>query len=163
MNTRAGFSIVPFQYAAGIHAIIAPFLNPLTTQGGLCSGGFTPPSWGSHFDLYTEKYFILNSTSKSNPPMAPQLLHRIAAKLIIILSVIALLMVLSGYTQPPQPDEGTAAHIFQLAIVALLPLILLFLFTADWRQPLRTVRQLTIPSVTLLLAFAALYYLEHYR
>jgi membrane protease YdiL (CAAX protease family) len=95
--------------------------------------------------------------------MTPQLLHRLAAKLIIILSVIALLTVLSGYTQPPQPDEGTAAHIFQLSIVALLPLILLFLFTADWRQPLRTVRPLTIPAVTLLLAFAALYYLEHYR
>jgi hypothetical protein len=33
-------------------------------------------------------------------------------KLLIVLSLTALRAVLSGYTQPPQPDEGAAAHIF---------------------------------------------------
>ena len=90
-------------------------------------------------------------------------LNRISSKVIIVLFLIALLTVLSGYFQPPQPDEGAAAHIFQLTIVALVPTILLFLLTADWKQPWRTARPLALPAAALLLAFAALYYLEHYR
>ena len=89
--------------------------------------------------------------------------NRVSGQAIIVLSVIALLMVLSGYFQPPQTDEGTAAHIFQLSIVALVPTILLFLATADWKQPRRSVRPLAFPAAALVLAFAALYYLEHYR
>jgi membrane protease YdiL (CAAX protease family) len=90
-------------------------------------------------------------------------INRISAKLVIILALVVLLTVLSGYAQPPQQDEGTSAHIFQLSIVALVPLIALFLATADWKQPLRSVRPLAIPSAVLVLAFGALYYLEHYR
>lgn len=92
-----------------------------------------------------------------------QQVNRVSGRIIIVLSLAALLTVLSGYTQPPQPDEGAAAHIFQLSIVALLPMILLFLATADWRQPLRSARPLAFPAAALVLAFAALYYLEHYR
>jgi hypothetical protein len=40
---------------------------------------------------------------------------------------VALPPVASGYRQPPQADEGTAAHVFQFSIVALVPTILLFL------------------------------------
>jgi hypothetical protein len=42
-------------------------------------------------------------------------------------------------------------------------MIVLFLATADWKQPLRSARPLAIPAVALMIAFAALYYLEHYR
>jgi hypothetical protein len=80
-----------------------------------------------------------------------------------MLSLIALLAVLSGYAQPLQPDESAAAHIFQLAIVALAPAILLFLTTADWSKPARSARPLAIPALILTLAFGALYYLEHHR
>ena len=89
-------------------------------------------------------------------------INRISGKVIIFLSLTALLVVLSGYTQPPQPDEGSAAHIFQLSIVALVPMILLFLATADWKQPSRSARPLAFPVAALVVAFAALYYLEHY-
>ena len=89
--------------------------------------------------------------------------NRVSGKVLIVLSLIALLAVLSGYTHPIEPDEGSAAHIFQLSIVALVPIILLFLVTADWRQPLRNVRPLAFPAAALVLAFGALYYLEHYR
>jgi energy-coupling factor transporter transmembrane protein EcfT len=92
----------------------------------------------------------------------PQI-NRLSGKVLIVLSSIALLTVLSGYTQPPQPDEGAGAHIFQLSIVALVPIILLFLATADWRQPLRSARPLVFPAAALVFAFGALYYLEHYR
>jgi hypothetical protein len=54
------------------------------------------------------------------------------------------------------------AHIFQLSIIALVPTGFLFLITADWTQPVRTVRRLAFPAAVVILAFAALYYLEHY-
>jgi hypothetical protein len=95
--------------------------------------------------------------------MSKQQMNRASGKILIGLSFAALLAVLSGYTQPAQPDEGTAAHIFQLAIVALVPIILLFLATANWSQPLRSVRSLAVPATALVLAFVSLYYLEHYR
>jgi energy-coupling factor transporter transmembrane protein EcfT len=95
--------------------------------------------------------------------MTGQQINRVSGKFIIVLSLTALLAVLSGYFEPPQPDEGTAAHIFQLSIVALVPLILLFLATADWRQPSRSARPLAFSVAALVVAFGALYYLEHYR
>ena len=90
-------------------------------------------------------------------------INRVSARVLIVLSLVALLAVLSGFTREPQPDEGAAAHIFQLSVVALVPMILLFLATADWKQPLRSARPLAFPAAVLILAFAALYYLEHYR
>ena len=96
-------------------------------------------------------------------PIRAQQINRVSGAGLIVLSLTALLAVLSGYIRPPQPDEGTAVHIFQLSIVALAPTILLFLATADWRQPLRSARPLAVSAAALVLAFGALYYLEHYR
>ena len=95
--------------------------------------------------------------------MRVEQINRASSRVLIVLSFTALFAVLSGYAQPPQPDEGTAAHIFQLSIVALVPMIILFLATADWRLPLRSARLLAVPASALVLAFGALYYLEHYR
>jgi hypothetical protein len=95
--------------------------------------------------------------------MRAQQINCVAGRVMILLSLVALLAVLSGYTQPLQPDEGSAAHIFQIAIAALAPTILLFLASADWKRPWRSARPLVSPVATLLVAFAALYYLEHYR
>ncbi len=96
--------------------------------------------------------------------MRAQEINRVSSRVLIVLSLTALLPVLSGYLpgHPPQSDEGTAAHIFQLSIVALVPMTLLFFATADWTQPVRSVRRLAFPAVAVVLAFAALYYLEHY-
>jgi heme/copper-type cytochrome/quinol oxidase subunit 4 len=94
--------------------------------------------------------------------MRRQRINRVSGKTLIVLSLIALLTVLSGYFQEPQADEGAAAHIFQLSVVALVPAILLFLATADWAKPSRNTRLLTFAGVTMALAFGALYYLEHY-
>jgi hypothetical protein len=95
--------------------------------------------------------------------MTAQQINRVTGWIVTVLSATALLTVLSGYTHPRLPDEGTAAHIFQLSIVALVPMILLFLCTADWKRPWQGARVLTFPATTLTLAFGALYYLEHYR
>jgi hypothetical protein len=94
--------------------------------------------------------------------MRAQRMNRISGKFVLVLSLIALLTVLSGYLQAPQPDEGSAAHIFQLSIVAIVAALAVFLSTADWSRGVRGVRPLAIPAVALVLAFAALYYLEHY-
>jgi hypothetical protein len=91
-----------------------------------------------------------------------QQINGISSAGLIVLSLTALLDVLFlGYTQPPLQDEGTGAHIFQLSIAALVPTGFLFLATSDWTQPVRTARRLAFPAVVVLLAFAALYYLEH--
>ena len=96
--------------------------------------------------------------------MRVQQINRVSGKVLIALSLAALLAVLSGYTQPPQPDEGTAAHLFQLSIVAVAPITVLFFSTANWRQPWRSAaRPMVIPVAALVLAFVALHYLEQYR
>lgn len=96
---------------------------------------------------------------------APQL-NRIAGKIVTALSVLALLTVimglLTGYKQPPPTDEGALAHIFQLTIALLVPLIAIFLGTVDWKRSWQGTRPLAFPAATLVAAFAALYYLEHY-
>lgn len=94
--------------------------------------------------------------------MRNQGIDRFCAIAILVLSLIALLTVVSGYFQAPQPDEGTAAHIFQLSILALVPFVVAYLAIADWKQPWRSIRPLAISTVTVVLAFGALYYLEHY-
>jgi hypothetical protein len=95
--------------------------------------------------------------------MRAQKINQLSGIVLNVLSLTALLVVLLlGYTQPPLADEGVGAHIFQLSIVALLPTAFLFLATADWTQPARTVRRFAFPVIVVVLAFAALYYLEHY-
>jgi len=89
-------------------------------------------------------------------------IHGISRRTVLALSFLVLLTVLPGYLQAPQTDEGTGAHIFQLTIVLLGPALLLFLVTADWLKPQTVARALAPAFLALLLAFAALYYLEHY-
>ena len=98
--------------------------------------------------------------------MSAQQVNRISGRVVVALALIALLTVLTGYLQPPQPretDEGAAAHIFQLSIILVALTTMLFVATANWKQPWQSLRPLALPAGTLVLAFAALYYLEHYR
>lgn len=95
--------------------------------------------------------------------MNPGKINRITRTSSMVLSLVALFTVLTGFLQPPQSDEGTGAHIFQLSIVALVPMLVLFLATAEWKKPLQTLRLLVGPAIVLMLAFSSLYCLEHYR
>ena len=96
--------------------------------------------------------------------MNAQSINRASGAGLIVLSLVAFVTVLTGYLpgHPRQVDEGTQAHIFQLSILLLAPTGLIFLATADWTRPGQIVRRLIVPGVTVVLAFAALYYLEHY-
>jgi energy-coupling factor transporter transmembrane protein EcfT len=100
-------------------------------------------------------------TAEDEIPSGGQQINRVSGRVLIGLSLVALVTVLIGSTQPQQPDEATLAHIFQLSIVALAPTFLIFVATLDWRQPWRSARPLGISAVLAVLAFAALYYLEH--
>ena len=85
--------------------------------------------------------------------MSQRQIARVSGVAVVVLALTALLTVLSGYAQPPQPppvDEGTGAHIFQLSIVTLVPM------------PLRSARPLALAAVIVSAAFVALYYGEHY-
>ena len=89
-------------------------------------------------------------------------LHRFGALAVLFLSIVALATVLTGIGRPPEPDEGTAAHVFQLSVAAILPALLLYLFTADMQRPWREARWLAIAGVVLGLAFTLLYWMEHH-
>jgi len=92
----------------------------------------------------------------------PQI-YRVSSIGIVALPLIAVLdVLLLGYTRPPLPDEGAGAHIFQLCIAAMVPMGLVFLATADWRQRTRIARRFALSAALLVLAFAALYFLENY-
>jgi len=96
--------------------------------------------------------------------MRTQHINRLSATLLIGLSMTALFLVLAALAQPPRAlpsDEGTEAHIFQLSIAALLPMTLVFLATANWARPWRSVLPLACAALATGLAFAALYHLEH--
>ena len=93
--------------------------------------------------------------------LAERRLHRISGWAILGLSLLALATVLTGFGQEPQADEGTGAHVFQLAVVAWIPAVLSFLATAEWNRPVRAMRPLMISVGFLVAAFVALYVLEH--
>jgi hypothetical protein len=106
---------------------------------------------------------VLFRRGEGEGSMSGEQINLISGRVVSCLAVLALLTVIGGYFSAPQTDEGIGAHIFQLSIVLTVPAILLFLFTADWKRPLRSVRLLALPGAALVLAFAALFYLEHYR
>ena len=78
-----------------------------------------------------------------------------------VLSTTALCLVIYGSTQPPQPDEGTAAHLFQLSVVTFVVAIVAYLVTAEWSRPFEHARRLAVPVALLAAAMALLLYLEN--
>lgn len=90
-------------------------------------------------------------------------ISNISYTLVNILSFTALVTALSGFSQSVQQDEGASAHIFQIAVVLLAPILLVFLLTTDRSDPSRIAKRLALPGMALLIAFAAVYVMEHYR
>lgn len=72
--------------------------------------------------------------------MMRERVNRVSGVAPILMSAAALaivgFVVLTGW-QRHLPDEGAAAHIFQILVVAQAPLIMMFLGTADWRRTRR--------------------------
>jgi hypothetical protein len=94
--------------------------------------------------------------------MRRETINSLSGRAAVVLSITALLAVVSGYFQQPQRDEGSSAHIFQLSVALLLPTICVFLVTANWQQRWRSLRPMMISAATLAVAFVSLFCLEHY-
>jgi hypothetical protein len=79
--------------------------------------------------------------------------NRIAIIVPFACSAIALAIVMANIIGrvPPQPDENTSAHLWQLLMAGQLPFIALFAATADWRRWVTPVRLLLMQAT----AFAA--------
>ena len=103
--------------------------------------------------------------------MSEQSVNRISGHAVLGLSLFAMIMVVSAtvlamvgrFSPSPDGDEGTAAHLFQLTMVLLVPTGLTFLATANWRQPWDVAKRLAVPAGALVVAFSTLYYMEHIR
>lgn len=101
--------------------------------------------------------------------MNEQRVNRISGRIVLGLSLFAMSLVLGAtalamtgrFDPSPGGDEGTAAHVFQLAIVLILPAGLTYFATADWRQPFIAARPLALPALALIVAFSTLFYMEH--
>ena len=101
--------------------------------------------------------------------MSGQRVNRISGHVVLGLALFAMILVVGatvmamlGWFNPaPDGDEGTAAHLFQLAIVLLIPTGLTFVATANWRQPWNVAKRLVVPAAALVVAFSTLYYMEH--
>ena len=112
----------------------------------------------------------VTASLKGVDSMRAEWINRVSSLGLVVLSLSALSPVLIGALlalfggQDPfhESDEGTGAHIFQLSIVALFPMTLLFFVTADWAQPVRSARRLAFPGAAVVIAFALLYYFEQY-
>jgi hypothetical protein len=95
------------------------------------------------------------------------MINRISSWALHILSLFAMALVVgpTALTKigklKPSHDEGTAAHLFQIAVALLVPAGLVFLLSADWRKPVRVGLRLLAPAIALVIAFATLYYMEH--
>ena len=88
--------------------------------------------------------------------MRRQQINTVAGIAPIVMSLaaftLATMAALTGWEQG-QADEGTGAHIFQFLIAAQVPVILLFLATADWKQTTQVIRLLIAQALALVAAF----------
>jgi len=84
-------------------------------------------------------------------------IHRYAAIIPLVLSGLALALVVwvvgTGFERDLR-DEGLAAHLFQLLIAAELPILALFLATADRSQTRTLFKWLALQMGAIALAFA---------
>lgn len=92
-------------------------------------------------------------------------INRISSVGLLALSLTAsvvpwFLVWLRGFDRPPLEDEGASAHLFQLSIVALVPVTIIFFATADWSRPAQIVKRLALPAALVVLAFAFVFYYE---
>lgn len=94
--------------------------------------------------------------------MRDPILRQKSALLPIIMSVTALGIVLGHfavYGVVHEADEGTPAHLFQLLMVAQVPMIAWFALTALPRAPRAAMRVLAMQAAAAIAAFASVYWL----
>jgi hypothetical protein len=101
--------------------------------------------------------------------MSKRSINRISRNVVVALSLFAMLLVMAAtlftllgrFDPAPGGDEGLAAHLFQFAVVLILPAGVVYLGTADWDHPVFVAKRLLLPAAALAVAFATLYCMEH--
>jgi hypothetical protein len=81
----------------------------------------------------------------------------------VVMSALALALVIIAVTtgwQTRQPDEGTAARLFQLLVFTQPLVILAFLATANWTRPVGVAGWVTLHVIAAGLALGTLFYFE---
>jgi hypothetical protein len=95
--------------------------------------------------------------------MASPTIKEPLAFLPVAMSLTALAIVvgfLARYGIVHQPDEGAAAHIFQLLLAAEVPIIAVFAIKWLPKAPQRTIVLLGVQLTAILAALAPVYFLE---
>ena len=93
----------------------------------------------------------------SHPLRAP------SAWLPIAMSLVACSLVLQHVARhlPPETDEGTAAHLWQLLMAAQVPIVFWFAATRLPRDPRRGVVVLALQACAFASSLALLWWMEH--
>jgi hypothetical protein len=94
--------------------------------------------------------------------MKAALLRKPSALLPIVMSLAALGLVLGHaaiYGIVHEADEGTAAHLFQILMVAQVPLIAWFAIKWLPQAPFQALRVLGLQAGAMIAAFASVYFL----
>ena len=89
--------------------------------------------------------------------MDRQKINLVSATVSIVLALQALVVVLLSITtgwDRQRTDEGPAAHIFQILIMAQIPFALVFLATADWKRLRQVAQPVSFQVAILAVAFA---------
>lgn len=93
--------------------------------------------------------------------MSRRSINRLAGTAPIAMSFLALLVVtvaLVTGSAKGQTDEGAAAHVWQLLMVAQLPLLAVFVATADWTRSPRVVATMALQALSIAAALAPVAY-----
>jgi hypothetical protein len=94
---------------------------------------------------------------KCEAPVSYQTLNRVSGMLPPILSAASIALIVFAMTTgwgKGRGDEGAAAHLFQLMMAAQLPLMAVFLVTADWRGQARVFAMLFVQLAAIAAVFA---------
>jgi hypothetical protein len=90
-------------------------------------------------------------------------INRVCGIAPMVMSLVAFLLVLvavSAGWEKGQTDEGSAAHIFQILIAGQVPLILIFLLSADWNKYARVLRTVAFQVLGVLIAMSPVFYFK---
>jgi len=93
----------------------------------------------------------------------PSTLKRPTAWIPIGMSMVALAIVVGHlllFGTAREPDEGAAAHLFQLLIALQVPLIAFFAFKWLPKSPAQALQVLAMQAVALVAAFAPVFYFK---
>jgi hypothetical protein len=77
-------------------------------------------------------------------------MHRVLGFTPVLISLFWIIFVVgtqAAYCRPPHIDEGTAAHLFQILMVAQVPLIVAFVFTKGSRPLTRVLPMIALQGI----------------